>query len=256
MDIKSYTAQGQRPYQEDRFHTHSDKEGTLLAVMDGHGGSDTAQRVKLLLPVIWEATCGSSVAVSASAELTFERLHEQTREMRCGTTLSLAWIPADKKTATVAVLGDSPVIIWQQQGHSPWVAPEHNVRTNLKEADAVSRRGGMVVGGYAYAAPQNINPYSSVMNSPGLQMSRALGDSELDSILERKPEIFTFDLIPGSIVLVASDGLLDPGHGETDDIISWIGDMIFVEGADAKELVKDAVARKTGDNVTAIVARI
>ena len=84
-------------------------------------------------------------------------------------------------------------------------------------------------------------------------MARALGDADLDRVLSREPEIETVSLGGKGIVLAGSDGLFLPGAGPNQDQLARLLNMIH-EGADADALVKDALARDTGDNVTAIVS--
>src|SRR3990167_9674146 len=102
-----------------------------------------------------------------------------TRQFREGSTLSIAWVREDHDEVSVAVLGDSPVIVVDQLGQVH-VSPEHNVRTNLAERNAMVARGGSYRNGYVYN-----------QLDVGFQVSRALGDGDLDRILSREPEIYT-----------------------------------------------------------------
>jgi serine/threonine protein phosphatase PrpC len=165
--------------------------------------------------------------------------------MRAGSTASLVFIPKDESRVDVAVLGDSPVLVSRPDG-SIWVSPEHNIRTNEAEADAAIKRGGFVHSGYLFAS----------YDGDGLQMSRALGDYELDRVLSREPEVFSHVLGKDSWVLVCSDGAVDPGHGAAQANIDTIVRMIEDEDADAQDIVDRALAAKTGDNVTAILVRL
>lgn len=171
-------------------------------------------------------------------------LNLATQAMWCGSTASIVFLPWSGDSVTVAVLGDSPVLVKRADG-SVWVAPEHNVRTNQAEADAVIKRGGMVSGGYAYAT------YSG----NGLQMARALGDAELNRILSQTPDVSTHPLGIGSWVLVATDGALDPSHANEAAGIAALTKMLN-KGDDAQAVVDRALKIRTGDNVTAMVVRV
>ena len=86
----------------------------------------------------------------------------------------------------------------------------------------------------------------------GLQMSRALGDRNLARILNREPEIFSIPLGPSSLVLLATDGVLNSFDTEVEIPLKHLADLAG-EGNDAQRLVEDALQRQTGDNVTVIL---
>lgn len=240
--VTSHTDIGARGYQEDRFVVHEFDEGYLLAIMDGHGGERVAQFIKDNLLKIFSETAKESSYFDRLQE-TFSKLSLATRNMHSGSTLSLVFIPNDEKRAYVAVLGDSPIVIRSRESEI-FVSPEHNARSNPEERIAAEARGAVFSEGYLWTKDMRA----------GSQMSRALGDLELDSFLNREPQIFTVDLNIKSFVLVASDGLFDPAHEETEIQIERLIKMIE-EDLDAEELVEDALTRKTGDNVTAIVIK-
>ena len=88
----------------------------------------------------------------------------------------------------------------------------------------------------------------------GLQMSRALGDKDLNRVLLREPEIFHIPVNENSWILACSDGLLDPSHmaGDTLPIV-----VDFIEhGADAEELVLAMANIQNDDNSTAVLVRL
>ena len=63
-------------------------------------------------------------------------------------------------------------------------------------------------------------------------MTRVLGDTELDSIINRQPEIYSVPL--GSFLLVGSDGLFDPTHRTSvAEQAAHLAECIF-DGKDAK----------------------
>ena len=238
--VTSHTSIGARGYQEDRFLVHKCDDGYLLAVMDGHGGSQVAEFiVNNLVRFFSEATKDS--AYSDRLREVFSKLNLETRSMYPGSTLSIVFLPDDEEKAHVAVLGDSPVVVRDIKGKI-LISPEHNARSNPEERAAAEARGAVYQDGYLYERNMQM----------GLQMSRALGDFALDSFLGREPEIFPVELSEKSFVLVGSDGLFDPGHEDTELQVERLTEMIE-GGADAKALVEDALKRKPRDNVTAIV---
>lgn len=240
--VTSHTDIGARSYQEDRLVVHEFDEGYLLAIMDGHVGEQVAQFIADNLLRVFSETVEESSYSNRLQEI-FSKLNLATRNMYPGSTLSLVFLPNDEERAYVAVLGDSPVIIRGREGEV-FVSPEHNARSNPEERAAAEARGAVFTGGYLCTKEGQL----------GLQMSRALGDFRLDSFLNREPQIFTVNLNIKSFVLIASDGLFDPEHKETDVQIEQLVKMVE-EGSGAAVLVEDALARKTGDNVTAIVVK-
>ncbi|MCH8860434.1 MAG: protein serine/threonine phosphatase 2C family protein, partial [Thaumarchaeota archaeon] len=192
--ISYATDTGLRPYQEDRFVVCSDGEHTgikcLMAVMDGHGGSEVSEFLSASL-LEYFLTKGEG-----SLRETIRSLSDQTSSMHAGSTLSVVVIPkADETTAYVAVIGDSPVIIRDKEGRII-MSPEHNVRSNTQEREAAITRGAIYEQGYIW----------DPSGGHGLQMSRALGDSALSEILNKEPEMYEVELGPESFIIIGSDG--------------------------------------------------
>lgn len=236
IETSCCSAIGGRNYQEDCYVLSSTKNfGWLLAVMDGHSGNETANYCRDHIGEIFLKT--------KSLIETVKLLNQQTQHFESGSTLSIVHIPKNALTANIAILGDSPVIVKGKNGTIS-VSPEHNVRTNLAEREAVIKRGGVYQDGYIFDERRNY----------GLQMSRALGDSALSSILSREADIYSIELGPESFIIVVSDGVIDPAHENSIVPIDRIAKLIE-NGADAKKIVDDALARKTGDNATAVVWR-
>lgn len=241
MIYPSYaTAQGRRPYQEDRFLIDAEPEGTLIGVFDGHGGDEVAQVLSEEFPKYWAALGG--LGYSQALVKAFAMAHDRTQYAACGSTASVAFIPYHQSEVYVAVLGDSPVILERPDG-SIWQSPEHNARSNQAEEHAAVQRGGIYHSGYMW------NDYSD--NAQGIQMTRAFGDYECRNFLDRTPEVFHLPL--GNFLLVASDGLIDPGHTGKRTVRSVIDDIRL--GQNPIQLVDRAVNAPTRDNVTAILWR-
>jgi serine/threonine protein phosphatase PrpC len=237
MEITHRNEIGSRRYQEDQGVIARLSIGTLLAVCDGHGGQRAADIAAGILPELFKANYGGD------AKETFRKVISSLNETLLfegsGTTLSAVFIPADGDRVTVAILGDSPVIVWH--GTEIWYSPEHNVRSNPSEAGVMAARGITVFNGY-------------IMNQRGhgLQLTRALGDADFSEELSRTPEIFEFTMQPHNFILLASDGVLDPTHETAAH--KRITDRIQA-GATAEDVVQDALDADTGDNATAILVR-
>jgi serine/threonine protein phosphatase PrpC len=235
------TARGPRPYQQDRFSAVqvSNPDGLLLVVADGHrsGGEFVAQKCIDLLPKLLSAQTGEMQDRISNA--VFE-LCRMTADLDAGSTVSAVHIVDN--VAHVAFLGDSPVIIRRKDGKVV-VSDEHNVRTNKKERDEAMERGGTFDGIYICKGMK------------GLQVARALGNADLGQIIRREPEYYAVELGPESVIIVCSDGLLDPAHGDTGPLVDCAVGMVVEEGADAPYLLAWAESRRLQDNATVVVYR-
>ncbi|VVB73833.1 Protein phosphatase 2C [uncultured archaeon] len=249
-NISAATATGGRSHQED-FYLFDDLSmkgiknghGQMIAVLDGHNGPETAERAfKALYGVFGVTLAMHKGDVTAAMKDAVSKLSWMTEEKKAGSTLSFVYIPDGQRIAYVAVIGDSPVIILDKNNKVN-VSPEHNVRSNPAELERARKKGAYYDSGYI------MSPMGG-----GLQMSRALGDKDIAHILDREPDVYSVPLGSRSFIIVGTDGLFDPGHYDT---AAQIGRAVVftLNGAGAKELVQDALDRKTCDNVTAIVWR-
>lgn len=239
--ITTATAQGRRPYQEDRSFVFETAEGVLLGVFDGHGGDEVSSLLAQMVPNFWGAIDGDSY-IHALYKI-FEMANSLTNEYHAGATASVVFISTDEKTAYIAVLGDSPVLA-DRADHSAFVGPDHNARSNPEERSMAIARGGIYQGGYMWS------DYGD--NASGLQMTRALGDVACRNFLNRTPEVMMIPL--GDWLLVGSDGLFDPKH--MDDRASYDDILACIRNDNsAADLVRQAIAVPTNDNVTAILWR-
>jgi serine/threonine protein phosphatase PrpC len=245
FDYSIASEKGLRSYQEDtKFIYWVPEEGYLLAVFDGHGGSAVAEHCAKRLVPLWNQIRNSILVANFEniVKEIFFQLNRETENMGSGAAASIAFIPESGTEVIVGILGDAPVLVRKADG-TIWLSPEHNVRTNRAEADAAIKRGGFIQSGYLFVR----------QSGSGLQMSRALGDRYLGTVLNREPEVFRLPLGPGSFVLVASDGVFDPSHSTNQS--QAIADKIL-NGASAKDLVDAALAVPTRDNVTAILVEL
>ncbi|MBI4133902.1 MAG: protein serine/threonine phosphatase 2C family protein [Candidatus Terrybacteria bacterium] len=245
--VTQATAQGQRAAQEDRFLARAfndtalpDGGGWLLAVFDGHGGDLVAVHACLRFEEYFLEHSSRGERSSDALQMAIEQLATATREYAAGSTVSAIFIPLHRRYAYAAVVGDSPVIIRDREG-KVWVAPEHNARTNERERDVACQRGARYDAGYLWTADGEY----------GLQLSRAIGDRNL-GFLSQEPEIHAVPLGDDSFVIVASDGIVDAAHGYPAVYAKRVAEIV-AGGGDANAIVEDALVRRTGDNVTAVV---
>jgi serine/threonine protein phosphatase PrpC len=236
--------QGRREYQEDRFGVEKFTTGTLVWVADGHGGEEASQYVQDHMYVSWVSADNNDR--TAQIRDVFRQFVDATANMEAGTTLSLMFFTRD--TVYAAVLGDSPLLL--KTDDVRFVGPNHNARSNMEERKAAVLRGGHYANGYVFQPSRGM--YLSDAG-PGLQMTRALGDSEF-KFLSREPEIFSFPFGQfGDYALIATDGVIDPSHHNSNEL-DVITDLIE-GGAEAYDLVARAAKIPTNDNATAILVR-
>jgi serine/threonine protein phosphatase PrpC len=237
------SAQGARAEQQDRSVVLRLSKGYLLAVMDGHGGSATAELLAKELPAAFERAMSTQRdRVDRALKEAVSLLAEKTSQETSGSTLSIVFIPEDQTVAHTAVLGDSPVVILDAQD-GLHVSPLHNARSNLKERSMALARGARYSEGYL-EDPR--------VPGEGLQMSRALGDRNLARILNREPEVDRILLGKGSLVVLASDGILNSFDIDVETQLKHVADLAK-SGMTAQDWVEDALRRQTGDNVTVII---
>lgn len=251
--------QGARSYQEDRVETGcnypyfpelNDWCIWTLAVYDGHGGSEAVSKcVSRMMFYLWNRPWGNTrVNIPNVLRRAFAQVDKDTRSIESGSTASVVIVHKKRKKAYVAILGDSPVVIFDRMG-TVSVSPEHNVRVNAQERKRAVARGLVYEDGYI------VNPATGTK----FGLSRAFGDAEFDSVLVREPELYTVDLGPESFIIVASDGVFDPAHYDTHAQARRIAQKVK-GGWEAEDVVQDALERQTednatGDNATAIVWR-
>ncbi|MBM3261591.1 protein serine/threonine phosphatase 2C family protein [Candidatus Kaiserbacteria bacterium] len=171
----------------------------LIGILDGHRGKDTAIRVSKMISEDFDFN-----AADPAQELrrVVAQAVEDTRNRDSGSTLSLAHIDEARQIVTIAVLGDSPIIVvdGEKVVHR---SIDHNVRTNRIEREAAIARGAFYSNGYICL---------DAFSAASLQLSRALGDRLFDPILSREPDIGVFRIGAQSVVIVGSDGMFDPSH--------------------------------------------
>ncbi len=244
MRITSATHQGSRNHQEDRFVVQEDSAGGgFFAVMDGHSGDFVSGFIARNILEIFSKEMTQLKNPEQAILATFAELNSRTRNVGAGSTLSLVLIPPEEDRVYIGILGDSPVIL--RHGGKTWVSPEHNARNNESERKAAEARGAVYSNGYLYDGSGEC----------GLQLSRAFGDAALGNILNREPEIFEMALAEGDVIVLATDGVVDPAHQDSSAMAKHVLALAEKHG-DAEYLVHDALDRQTRDNVTAIVCRI
>jgi serine/threonine protein phosphatase PrpC len=87
----------------------------------------------------------------------------------------------------------------------------------------------------------------------GVNLTRTIGDAEL-TFLGRTPEVVEFELGANSFVVVASDGLFTRVTPTAEALVARLAELVDA-GAGAEEIIEDALASGSDDNITALVWR-
>ena len=109
--------QGPRSYQEDRYFYKRIEEqelsGWILAVMDGHGGKTVAELCAQEIEKHFRITISDDP--EEVLRLLVAELNSQTIHFHEGSTLSIALILESSSQVSIAVLGDSPVVVFDKR---------------------------------------------------------------------------------------------------------------------------------------------
>ncbi len=256
--------QGGRSQQQDRFLNleidlpeieHG--RGRLLAVMDGHGSSAghfVATLVAWILPTIFQNAMQRPDIkgdVPRALEATFQDLHDETKRQASGTTLSLVYVPHGENSAYVANLGDSPVLIFDQDDFL-YESPEHNVMKNPEEQEKIRARGGELVSHKFEDSQGNaVHKIAYVSDGVGnLQLSRALGDASFGRFLDRTPAVksVSLSLDRPTFILLGTDGIYQNLEDNPSKIVEFVR-----KNPSAKSIIERAGGEQASDNVTAIL---
>lgn len=264
--VTAASEKGRRDSQEDRFIDEiinirelPHGKGRLMAVMDGTGGKDVAQRVANEIKQIFEEQLlkYNGNKIKQVLQETVNQLHHRTKYFKKqGTTLSIVYVPADELKAYVAVLGDSPVIILDRDGNIN-ISPQHNTMHNDDEWQRVRKIGGVpeqpeqirkvqIIQGtknICYIDPKYKRRFSNTANTLFMNVSRMLGNKQFGKYLSTEADIYDVNLGPDSFIVLSSDGLLHRtlglyGSHEINRKIKIVtADFTFCRFLSSKELI-------------------
>ena len=131
MDVTQFSIQNKKKQQEDRsFILHTENDGTVVGVFDGHGGSPVADYAAINAPIFFQyIRKNSNSDTTATLIKLFRELHEDTYQYTCGSTATIVWIKDN--FAHVAVLGDSEVLIKTAEDKI-WKSPRAQCQNKFK----------------------------------------------------------------------------------------------------------------------------
>jgi serine/threonine protein phosphatase PrpC len=227
LDISTATDEGPKP-QDDRFIVRDiDFEyigygkGTLLAVTDGYSAEEQPG---------FEV---SDAIMRRLVDVFRIGMVQEYGDIKRALLKSVAII---QKTIEESYAGSTLSIIFLNDGYT-----EGHICTIGDSPVIISKKNGSL---YIFPDDPNI----------GDTVKEALGDKR-NPELKRDATYNFVELEAGDTIMVATDGIYNKGQ---DTILPQSKVLIqkVREGADAEHIVKDALIRETGDNVTVIVASI
>ncbi len=255
-NVSVFSDQGSRSHQEDRYLVRKlhlpvkNGVGLLLAVMDGHFGSE----VSVLVSEILEDTFSQNLIkrkgqVDLALEITFRDIIVRCQSFDQGSTLSVVYIPVSDSGfytfAHVAHLGDSPVFAIDASGNLMFTA-EHNVRQNAHDTELIARQNKRMID----SGDLLISPNAITLDVRFLQLTRSVGDSTFNKVLIREPEYQQVPINKGSMLIIASDGIfVDEDHLKLYQTLLEKGG----KGQDASDIGRWALDQGADDNITVIV---
>jgi serine/threonine protein phosphatase PrpC len=226
-----------REAMEDRVAAGPAADGFLVAVFDGHGGWEVADRAASRAVKLLEAAVARDLALEAMWADIFAGL--DAGATRCGSTATLLF--ARGGDLSVGWVGDSRAVLVRSGGFHV-LTPDHRI-------DRMDERRRVLAAGGVIEPPYAVDPHSM----QGLMVTRALGDRALRRIgISAIPEVVALTLGDTDIGFVAAtDGLWDV-------VSSGEAAMVCRHGepqAAADRLVGLVADRAGADNVSVVVAR-
>jgi PPM family protein phosphatase len=234
IHVGSYTAQGKRSNNEDRFVC--DPKRHVYLVADGMGGQESGERASGLAAEIIPRVLGDQLAAQEEAgravQKALEEAHQaivkegqnQQSSRRMGTTAVVAFEAQDQ--VYVAGIGDSPAFLIRAD-RIEQLTVDHTV------ADALARNGTIT------ADQAKLSPWRNVLY-------KFLGCAEMTEGAEVRP----FAPMAGDRLVLASDGLA--GYVSNDDLRQGVTQFPDPQKW-AEHLVGLALDRGSKDNVTCVV---
>lgn len=273
-------AQGPRPFMEDAHFNLPLENGTLVGVLDGHGGKAVANlasmRFQALFPQILKKHEGNVHQAFEETFLTIqEEIIKQSKFNHVGSTAVICYIEKSTNRVYTATLGDSEANIYRMINGRCISIPLSCVRDWSSTRDE-KRAAKATQGEYKVPIVQFWNKFglepkdrrvnrkmvSLLLNNTfdGVNVSRAFGDQSNNigrafNAVIAKPKITILSLEPGDILVLACDGLKD--YVKEDILVKCIEKFRDKTSEEiSKILVELALCCSTQDNVTVLTTKI
>ncbi|CAH8355155.1 unnamed protein product [Eruca vesicaria subsp. sativa] len=215
----------------------------LFAIFDGHLGHDVAKylQTNLFDNILKEKDFWTDIdkAIKNAYISTDASILEQSLKLGKGGSTAVTGILIDGQKLVVANVGDSRAVM-SKNGVASQLSVDHEPSKEQKEIES---RGGFV---------SNI-PGDVPRVDGQLAVARAFGDKSLKIHLSSEPDITHQTVDDGTeFIVFASDGIWKVmSNQEAVDAIKSIKDPHEA----AKELIEEAISRKSKDDISCIVVR-
>ena len=227
---------GVRPTMEDSIIIREDFEtmGSIYAVIDGHGGSDTANIAAYMIPQYLQQE--KSVSIVSFVNV-INRLQDRLKRSNVKDGATIAFVIVAPKQIKVAYLGDTRAIIVNKDRSINQLTFDHKA-TNTMEINYIKKNRSFV---------------SDKRTAGILAISRAIGDLNIEGVIH-ETDVNIYNREPTDYRLViACDGIYDVlSQEEVGNIVCDIPDVNVA----ATTLKNIALARLTQDNISVIVVDI
>ncbi len=242
---------GGRSHMEDRVLVIPElyDDTNLVAVFDGHGGSEVADFLKINTEkVFFDKLWRNNALPKISLEQTINELDDQIEEKpelkHAGAAAVFAIVETDK--LVVANVGDCEAVL-NRNGKAMVLTEKHNLKSET-ELNKIIINGGIV----------SENGYLSVSTSRGsfdFALTRTLGDKDiLEPHISSEPSMIEIDLEEGDTELIlASDGLWSVvDYQDAVDVVRASSDSVEA----VSNLKQLAIENKSMDNISVVVVKL
>jgi len=234
LKFNSHSIQGRRAYQEDRIAIIQDNGDIVAAIIDGHGGDNTAEFIKKYIEGI--AFSSHEDDVNKSLEEIYDDMHyyasdKDENNFQDGACLLVSNV-GEKGDFEISWVGDC-VAFQRGEKITTQLNKIHNLN-NVQEVERITKEIGRLYRSGPYLMSSTIREY-------GLIPTRTIGDRdfEVDGV-SHEPEIITGKLEKGESLILVTDGVTD--------VLSK--DQLEKT---AEEIVLRAYKAGSSDNISAIV---
>lgn len=189
---------------------------TVIIVCDGHGGQDASEHGTLHMQQVLQETIGTTDVVE-TLRFAFELVSNHLAKYVCGSTCTVCVVDDVENVAYIATLGDSPAWVFRR-GHSSYHCVFKNYEqsaSNPLEQERIRREDPKVIDDHSVGLGIDPRAATKVLRYHGLTTAGGLGDRYAGKGYTKRPYIEIFQLVPGDIIVVSSDGLLETVHSVT-----------------------------------------
>lgn len=194
---------------EDRVVQVTVGDHQLLAVIDGHGGANAADRCAQQLAAEYRnARAGHdphALPTRPELQCLFERLHASCLQLPCHSGACLAVGVVDARTGCYALANAGDVMALHVTASSHfWASTSHRLQDNAQERERVHAHVSHIrgqTGEETAVGPPRLFP-------GGLMCSRGVGDADCPPVV-CTPAVCYGTLAPTHSLVIASDGLWD-----------------------------------------------